>query len=373
MKIVFANDLIYAYATNAPSAIGGAERQQWLLAHGLAAAGWDVAIGVRTGLAFNQRAHIEGVEFVGIGQKQFLLAWYGFIISERPDWCYWRCATHLLGPILGIAKMRGVRSIFSVAFDRDVDIRHALFLRPRWWPLYALGLFLSDRIFVQNEKQLSDLPPKLRTKASVVPSITVETQTWKPHAVRAKYVAWVAMFRQSKRPDVLVEIARKAPDIRFVVCGGPTSYTAAPDYGEQIANALRNLPNVEYRGQVSPDEATRIIADAAVFLSTADEEGFPNTFLQAWATGTPVITLRVDPDRVIERYRMGKRSLSVEQAIDDLRVLLDSDEEREAISARSRAYIAKNHSAPAVIKIFEHGIRCAIREPALQSHSGRAI
>ena len=35
MKIVFLNDLIYAYAIGAPSAVGGAERQQWLLARAL--------------------------------------------------------------------------------------------------------------------------------------------------------------------------------------------------------------------------------------------------------------------------------------------------------------------------------------------------
>ena len=32
MKIAFLNDGIYEYATDAPSAVGGAERQIWLLA-----------------------------------------------------------------------------------------------------------------------------------------------------------------------------------------------------------------------------------------------------------------------------------------------------------------------------------------------------
>ena len=130
MKIVFLNDLIYLYATDAPSAVGGAERQQWLLARGLAAAGWEVTVGVRNALAFKHRVLIEGVEFVGIGQKQFLWAWYCFIVSERPDWWYWRCASHLLGPVVAIAKLAGVRTIFSVGFDSDVNIRHALFRRP---------------------------------------------------------------------------------------------------------------------------------------------------------------------------------------------------------------------------------------------------
>src|SRR5688572_3438136 len=122
MKIVFVEDLIYGYATDAPSAVGGAERQQWLLARALAAAGWVVTVGVRNALTFKQRVVIEGVEFVGMGRKQFLWAWYCFIASERPDWSYWRCASHLLGPLVAIAKIARVRTVFAVAFDRNVDI-----------------------------------------------------------------------------------------------------------------------------------------------------------------------------------------------------------------------------------------------------------
>jgi len=371
MKIVFLNDGIYEYATDAPSAVGGAERQMWLLARGLAAAGWGARVGVRNGLSLKERVFIQGVEFVGIGQKQFLWAWYRFIVSERPDWWYWRCASHLLGPVVAIAKLSGVRTIFSVCFDSDVNIRHALFRRSRWWPLYALGLLCTDRIFVQHEKQLLFLPARLRAKACLVPSITTESKMVKPHWLRGQYVAWVAMFWKSKRPDLLVEIARKAAETSFVVCGGPTA--AAPGYGEKMAGTLRTLPNVEYRGQVAPDEARRVIANAALFLSTSDEEGFPNTFLQAWAAGTPVITLKVDPDHVVERYGLGKISSTVDQAIRDLRTLLDSEQEREAIASRARKHVAKNHSAPAVIRIFESGTRGVNHKFGVQSRPAHPL
>lgn len=373
MKIVFVDDLIYAYATDAPSAVGGAERQQWFLARALAAAGWVVTVGVRNALAFNQRVVIEGVEFVGIGQKHFLRAWYCFIASERPDWSYWRCANHLLGPLVAIAKIMGVYTIFAAAFDRNVDIRHALLRRRHWWPLYALGLLWTDRIFLQNEKQLLGLPARLREKASIVPSINTETPTPKPHSLRAKYVAWVAMLRESKRPDLFIEIARKAPDIQFVMCGGATTHTAVPGYSEQFVEIFRALPNVEYRGQVPPGEASRVIADAALFFSTADEEGFPNTFLQAWAAGTPVVSLKVDPDHIVERYSLGKISLTAEQAVDDIRMLLDSEQEREAISCRAREYVAKKHSAQAVVRVFERCTRGVSHKCAVQSHSARPL
>jgi glycosyltransferase involved in cell wall biosynthesis len=375
MKIVFVDDLIYAYAIDAPSAVGGAERQQWLLARALAAAGWVVKVGVRNTLALNQRVLIERVEFVGIGQKQFLWAWYCFVASERPGWSYWRCASHLLGPVVAIAKLAGVRTIFSVCFDSDVNIRQALCRRrrPRWWPLYALGLLWVDKIFLQNERQLLGLPARLRGKACIVPSMNKETETPKPHSVRPKYVAWVAMLRESKRPDLLIEIARKAPDIRFVICGGSRTFTSVPGYGEQFIEILRALPNVEYRGQVPPGEASRVIADAALLLSTADEEGFPNTFLQAWAAGTPVVSLIVDPDHIVKRYSLGKISLTVEQAIYDIRMLLESEEEREAISSRAREYVAKNHTAATVISVFERGTGGVSHKYTTQSHTANPL
>jgi glycosyltransferase involved in cell wall biosynthesis len=179
------------------------------------------------------------------------------------------------------------------------------------------------------------------------------------------------MLRHSKRPDLLVEIARKAPDIQFVVCGGPTTFTAAPGYGEKIADTLRLLPNVDYRGQVDPDEANRVIANAALLLSTAEEEGFPNTFLQAWASGTPVVSLTVDPDRVIEHYGLGKISPTVQQATYDIRMLLDSEQQREAISCRAREYVEKHHAAPVVIKIFECSTLGVGHNLSVQTHTAQ--
>jgi glycosyltransferase involved in cell wall biosynthesis len=373
MKIVFLNDLIYAYATGAPWAVGGAERQQWILARTLAAAGWKVTVGIRKQLQCHQRVSIEGVDFVGLDQARLLLAWYRFLLAEQPDWWYWRCASHLLGLAALIAKLARVRLIFAVGFDSDVNIRHALFQRPGWWPLYALGLSLANRIFVQNEGQFYRLPRMLRSKTSKVPSITPMLETVIPHSERPRYVAWVAMLRKFKRPDLLVEIARRVPDIRFVVCGGTTTFTAEPGYGKAIVDALESLPNVEYRGQVSPDEALRVISEAALFLSTSDEEGFPNTFLQAWSAGTPVVSLTVDPDNLIERHVLGEVSGDIQQAIMNITDLIGSSDYREAIATRARRYVASQHSPSAVVDTFEYAIGGLISQMPVQNHSDARV
>src|SRR5947209_19286875 len=139
MKIVFLNDGAYAYASSAPWAHGGTERDEWLLSRALAAAGWSVTVGVREAMKAGEHRTINGVKFAGIGQGQILLAWYQFLSSERPDWLYWEGADHLWGPAVEIGKLAGVGTIFSAAIDLDVKPRLAAFLRPRWWPLYARG------------------------------------------------------------------------------------------------------------------------------------------------------------------------------------------------------------------------------------------
>ena len=359
MKIAFVNEGIYEYAIGAPDAAGGLERDQWFLARTLAAHGWNAVVGVMGFLKPGERKNVDGVEYVGLGQGQILLAWRKFLFAERPNWLFWEGAGHLLGPVFELATFAGVRTIFHAAFDTDVHPRHALDRRRRWWPLYAWGLARADKIFVQHRGQLSKLPPPWQKKASVLPKVCNglgETVDVKAHMVRQKYVAWVAMLRQPKRPDVLVEIARAAPNIAFVVCGGITHHRSPPGYGERIVRSLRALPNVEYRGRVSPREAAQTIADAAVLLSTSDEEGFPNTFTQAWSSGTPVVSLKLDPDDIIEEMGLGAVSGSSEKAIADINSLLNSPQERERIAVRARRYIAEVHSEAAVISTFERAL-----------------
>jgi glycosyltransferase involved in cell wall biosynthesis len=106
-----------------------------------------------------------------------------------------------------------------------------------------------------------------------------------------------------------------------------------------------------------------------LFLSTSDEEGFPNTFLQAWAAGTPVVSLTIDPDNLIKRNVLGKVSGTIERAITDIKELIGSPETREAISSRVRRYAANNHSPSAVAEIVESAVAGSVSAVAVEEHT----
>jgi glycosyltransferase involved in cell wall biosynthesis len=186
----------------------------------------------------------------------------------------------------------------------------------------------------------------------VVRSISTTYSSFTAHADRERYVAGVGMLRQPKRPDLLIEIAKRSPDVKYIVCGGPTSHRSPSGYGQNIIDRFKGISNIEFRKQVPPEEAEKIIAEASVLLCTSDQEGFPNTFLQAWSHGTPVITLQVDPDSLIKNLDMGRVTGTVEATVEQVRRLLSLPEEREDIAVKARSYVVLHHSEDAVIKTF---------------------
>jgi len=56
---------------------------------------------------------------------------------------------------------------------------------------------------------------------------------------------------------------------------------------------------------VDPDEIHDYYRDAHCLVSTSAHEGFPNTFLEAWRVGTPVVSLAVDPARIAREEALG--------------------------------------------------------------------
>jgi glycosyltransferase involved in cell wall biosynthesis len=83
---------------------------------------------------------------------------------------------------------------------------------------------------------------------------------------------------------------------------------------------------------------------SAVLVSTSDYEGFPNTFIEAWLHGVPVVSLHADPDELLSRGGYGFVS-GTESALEvHVRQLVDSPEEAARIGAAARDYALRAHS-----------------------------
>jgi glycosyltransferase involved in cell wall biosynthesis len=123
-----------------------------------------------------------------------------------------------------------------------------------------------------------------------------------------------------------------------------------------MMSAMQSVPNIEYLGHIEPAKSLQIIRNAAVLLSTSDSEGFPSTFLEAWTSGTPVVSISVDPDRLLKNEGLGLVSGSTQQAVVDIRNLVNRTDLREEIGLRARDYVARRHAPTIVSAMFQQAL-----------------
>jgi len=352
MKFAFYNssDGVYKLVTNNSATTGGAIKQQWLLAQTLVANGHEIVFIIPTPGPKKNLSEINGVRFVSSPQTTTNLTLRRIFSEEKPAWLYWRTNSMHLGPCFFIAKSLGISLAFACASDKDCDPKHALnpfSYRKYLWPLYQWGLNLADRILVQHPGQLELLGHRYAVKTQLVNNI-VDIPHVAKHPAVSPYIAWVGNLRLEKRPDVLVEIAKQLPQYKFVVCGAVLDHRSRPGYGQSISQTLSTMPKVDYRGAVPPHEALDIIASASLFLSTSEQEGFPNTMLEAWCVGVPVVSLHLDIGGTITDHTLGRVTRDVTDTVTSIIHLMNTPQELTRLGENSKRYVLENHS-PSVV------------------------
>jgi glycosyltransferase involved in cell wall biosynthesis len=163
---------------------------------------------------------------------------------------------------------------------------------------------------------------------------------------RAVDVLWVNNIRQFKRPDLLLELARRMPHLNFHMVGGPQPGCA--DLYDQVTAQAAAIPNLTFHGRVPYHDMDAHYAGARILLNTSDSEGFPNSYLQAWVRGTPVVTF-FDPDGLIRRERLGCVADSLEEMQQRIDALVGDGRLWEAASARSRRYMEERYGDDTIL------------------------
>ena len=107
-------------------------------------------------------------------------------------------------------------------------------------------------------------------------------------------VVFLARLDPYKRPWVAVEIARRMPDVEFVLLG--RAHFSGPGGWEPV-----DLPaNVRLVGHVDGEQKDRWLSSAWAMINTSMHEGMPVSFLESWAAGTPVVS-GLDPEGAVSR------------------------------------------------------------------------
>ena len=336
--------------------VGGEEVQHAQLAAALARLGHDVRLvvadfgqrdgavyeGVTTLKAFRESAGLPGLRFI---HPQWTKLWSA-IAKADADVYYYSCAGMILGMLALYCGRLGRRLVFRVASDVDcdpdkVEIRRR---RDRW--LYQYGLKRSDAVLVQTVNQQRALLKNYGLPSTVAGMLVAPpTQSAAPVAKDID-VLWVANIRHIKRPDRLVAIARAMPGTRFHMAGAMVP--GEEELYKRIEAEARELPNLIFHGVVPYIDIGRLFDRARVFANTSDLEGFPNTFLQAWVRGVPVVTT-FDPDGLVKSAGLGSSHTSVPEMIEGLREMLESDAAYRSAGAAALRFMDQRFSEKTVL------------------------
>ena len=130
-----------------------------------------------------------------------------------------------------------------------------------------------------------------------------------------------------------------------------------------------------FHGRLGRLELNRLYHQAGVLVCTSSLEGFPNTFLEAWSVGLPVLTT-FDPDRIIATHHLGAVAADLAGLEGQLRGLFASDDVYTARRARCYAYFCAHHTVDAVVEAHESMWRvdsCRNQETSCESRTHQPL
>jgi len=358
---------------------GGAEVQAWLLARNFAKRGFEVSYIAQT--VSKKPGSEETIDNVKIfwlkhwPHFHWLCGWqyYRALKNVTPDVLIQRTTSFITGVAGVFTRLHGKQFAWictddSVPFrwmfskkQREANHSHRVGIAKGFIFLanacindlsHQLGMRFVTHAFTQNNYQRQNLKKSFRMLSHSLTSGHEVPRLWlsPKERFRKRTILWVANLGPRKQPEKFIELARsnQKKNWRFVMIGDRLDQ----DY---VRSLFRLSPeNLEWLGKKSFESTLDWFDRATVFINTSKRksEGFPNTFIQSWLRGVPVITLGVDPDGVTEANSLGYVVADLAQMTDRIQHLFSAEETYVTISNHARAYAKSNHSVARTADVF---------------------
>ena len=238
------------------------------------------------------------------------------------------------------SKIFRFKYILMIASDSNVDKFNEAKddLQTR---LFRKGITQTSYFVVQNDKQKKLLFEKYGKKQSIIiPNIWQANTELKKIIEKKDGILWVSNIRAIKQPEWFLNIAEKIAHIKFFMIGGASD--------KQIYNHCKeranNIPNLEFLGKKTFDETNTFFSQVKLVICTSKYEGFPNTFLQAWANNVPVITT-FDPSNIVQKHKLGAVCKTVDEFVDSINNFTSNDDFYKEIKNNIVQYFSEAHNS----------------------------
>ena len=322
--------------------IGGIAVQMYFWAKIFAQNGWQV-------FSFKENAkqtvEREAVVFKSQRNVQSINAllewWYAFyfLLKIRPNIIIYRGANRALFPLSVFSKLFGVKLVMfgasDVNFEPGKELVGSEFNRKQ----YQKAVKRIELFVTQNKHQHDTLLKNYGKKSMILYNIWGEVDQKPRETVSSSDAVWVANFRRLKRVEWVIEAARQCPKFLFAIAGG-----GSDDYYKDMQTQAQSVGNLVFLGSKSFFYTNNLVQQSKVLLCTSTFEGFPNTFLQAWSNGIPVIST-VDPSNIIADNNLGLIIAKEEDLPVAIRKVLEDKEYYKKLQNSIVFFLKKNHSS----------------------------
>ncbi len=342
---------------------GGAEVQLSLIARGLAARGHAVSFvtvdygqpdgveldSIRVHRAYHPGAGLRVVRFL---HPRLTSLWAAMRRADA-DVYVQRMGEATTGLVAAFCRHARRGFVFGVASENDcrADLPYCKTLHARL--LYRYGLRRATTIVAQTGVQQSLLRRNFNVDSTIIrscgadPGFSAALHVGEGHAPPPRML-WIGRFDWNKRPEMLLEAARQCPDVHFDVIGDSQDAAKAREFSVR----MRAIPNVTAHGWLPYPRIEPFYRQVAAYVLTSRAEGFPNTFLEAWSHGLPVITT-YDPDGIVERHGLGLVVQDAVQLRDAIRRLLGNVAAWHRLSTTVREYYHRQHRPQLIAADYE--------------------
>lgn len=393
MTFCFAMDFHYT------ERIGGAEVQAWLLAKELARRGFEVhylAQSLRSKAEVTESrdgVHLHWVRNPGYLQWRNGLRYYRALKRINPDLLIQRTTSFNTG-VIGFYARKHRKQFAWICTDNDIPARWFFarkeirtipaknLLGKLKSPLLLVNAIVHDlardwgmkqasHIFTQNDEQFSRLFSNYKRSSLRMPSghELPEVRISPQQRFHGKTILWVGNLGSNKRPEKYLQLARmmKRREWKFVMIGGREG---ANSFDEFFAKSRPE--NLLWLGELSFQDTAAWFDRAAILINTSESEGLPNTFIQAWLRGVPVVTLGVDPNQHIKKNDLGRTESNLQAMANALHELLADEARYCRMSERIAAFASRQFTITTVADHFLkaiHASKTAAQSRLADTHS----
>jgi glycosyltransferase involved in cell wall biosynthesis len=283
-------------------------------------------------------------------EYQRVRAWMSVLEPIDADIYVTRCSGEAVGYVQRACRKMGRAFVYMVAHEFDVSGEYG---RANGLDglQYERGLRGADVVICQHRDQVELLRAHYGREGRVLPSLCpVPAQAGRRQAER-RIVLWVARLEQWKQPELVIGLARRFPKETFVMVAPPTRLDKI--YSARIETEVAAQPNMRLIPGVPFHDITALFEDAKMFVNTSHYEGFPNTFLQAAACGTPIVSWAVNPEGLLNREGIGYCAEQNPAKFEaDVRRLCETPALREELGENGQRYVAQHHDPERIAQAY---------------------